>query len=201
MINLVEKIKNIKILQSLDLDNKKIILIFLISAIILYIDANFIFQAQLKGFSRSQAEIARIKKDINDFRAEEKKMKDLESKQVLAKPGLLKEKKIIAESQFAGLLQEISKIANKNEVRIAQLKPFRQALSANQDAKVKVLGNFTPFLISLELAGGYHNLGRFINGLENLESFVKVQEIKIEPLEGNYLSQKVNLVLVTYVKK
>jgi Tfp pilus assembly protein PilO len=127
-------------------------------------------------------------------------MKELESRQVSPKAAL-KEKRIITEAQFASLLQDISKIANNNEVKILQLKPFRQSLPANQDAKVKALGSFTPFLISLDLSSGYHNLGKFINGLENLESFVKVQEIKIEPFEDTYLNQKVNLVFVTYVKK
>jgi len=200
MINLVEKIKNIKILNQLDLDNKKIMLIALVSAIVFYIDINFIFMAQLKGFNKAQTEITRIKKDINNFKAESKKIKELESKQVSPKAGL-KEKRIITEAQFASLLQDISKIANNNEVKILQLKPFRQSLPANQDAKVKALGSFTPFLILLDLSSGYHNLGKFINGLENLESFVKVQEIKIEPFEDTYLNQKVNLVLVTYVKK
>lgn len=190
-MNLTEKIKNIGILNQLDLDNKKIILIVLISAIVFYIDINFIFKAQLKGASKSNSEIARVNKELQSFAAEAKKIKDFESAKGVSSRQALKEKKIIPESQFASLLQEISKIANSNEVRILQIKPLHQASS----------GKLNPILISLELSCGYHNLGRFINGVENLDAFVRVQEIKIEPQEDNYLNQKVSLVLVTYVKK
>ena len=57
MINLVDKIRNIKILNQLDLDNKKIMLIFLVSAIVLYIDVNFILKAQIAGLNKAQAQI------------------------------------------------------------------------------------------------------------------------------------------------
>lgn len=201
MINLTDKIKNIQILNQLNLDNKKIFMIALISVIVFYIDVNLIFKAQLKGFNKSGAEIIRLKKDLDNFKTETKKIRELESKQVPSLKPAFKEKKIISESQFSSLLQDISKIANNNEVRILQIKPTRQALSGNKDGKVKAPDKFSTILISLELVSGYHNLGKFINGLENLESFVKVQEIKIAPQEDNYLNQKVNLVLTTYVKK
>jgi len=201
MMNLTDKIKNIKILDQLDLDNKKIILIVLISAIVLYIDVNFILKAQINGFSKSGTEITRLKKDLDTFAAEAKKVREPESQQPSSTSSVLKTKKIIRENQFSSLLQDISKIANNNEVRILQVKPLRQVQPGNQDNKVKVPDKFTPISIALELTSGYHNLGKFINGLENLESFVKVQEIKIEPQGDNYLNQKVNLVLITYVNK
>lgn len=200
MINLADKIKNIKILNQPELNNKKTILMaFLVSAIILYIDVNLVFKAQIKGFNKSGLEITRLTKDLDNLKIEAKKIRELESKQPLPKTGL-KAKRIISESQFSSLLQDISKSAINNQVRILQIKPSRKAASASQENKSRVPDKFTPVLISLELSGGYHNLGKFINGLENLESFVKVQEIKIEPQENDPLNQKISLSLVTYVK-
>ena len=53
----------------------------------------------------------------------------------------------------------------------------------------------------MDLSAGYHQLGKFINELENAQVFVIVQELKIEPQPGNYLKQKAALTLKTYVKK
>jgi len=201
MINLVDKIKSIKILGQLDLDNKKLMLIVLISAVIFYIDFNFIFKAQIRVLGKSGTEVARLRKDLDNFKVDLKKMRDSESKQVLAsqKP-IFKVKSIISENQFSTLLQDISKIANNNDVRILQIKPSRMP-AENQNSKVKASANLNPFIINLDLSCGYHNLGKFINELENLPAFVSVRDIKIEPQDDNYVKQKVELTLITYVKK
>ncbi len=201
MINLVGKIKSIKILDQLELDNKKLMLIALISVIVLYIDFNFIFKAQIRGLVKSGTEVARLKKDLDNFKVDLKKMRDSESKQVISsQKSMPKVKSIISENQFSGLLQDISKTANNNDVRILQIKPSRM-LVENQNSKAKPPANLTPFIINLDLSCGYHNLGKFINELENLPAFVSVRDIRIEPQDDNYVKQKINLTLITYVKK
>ena len=67
MINLADKIKSIKILDQLDLDNKKLIMIVLISAVVFYIDFNFIFKPQVKWLKKSSAQAAKAKKDLVNF--------------------------------------------------------------------------------------------------------------------------------------
>lgn len=202
MINLAEKIKGIKILDQFDLDNKKIILIVLASVVVFYVDINFIFRPQIRGLGRSSAEATRLKKDLANFRTDFKKMQELKSKEALSpsKSGL-RAKKIVAENEFSTLLQDISKIANNNEVKILQLKPSREGQTSNESKRLKAFGKAEPFLITLDLTCGYHNLGKFINGLENLPALVKVQDIRIEAQEKDYLNQRARVILVTYVKK
>ncbi len=197
MMNIADKIKNIKILDRFELDNKKIILIVLASVTLFYLDFNFIFKAQTKWLSKTSAEVVRLKKDLSNLENESRKIMDLKAKEA-ASPHkqAQKPKKIITENQIPSLLQDISKAANNNEVAILQIKPFR-----GQADTVKLGARFSQLLIALELSCGYHNLGKFINELENLQTFVGVQDIKIEPREDNYLKQKVTLTLSTYVKK
>ncbi|MDO8662311.1 MAG: type 4a pilus biogenesis protein PilO [Candidatus Omnitrophota bacterium] len=201
MINLVEKIKSIKILDQFDLDNKKLMLIVLISVVVFYIDFNFILKAQVRWLAKSGTKVERFKKDLDNFKIDLKKMRDLESKQTLAsqKP-VSNAKSIIPANQFSSLLQDISRTANHNDVRILQIKPSRMP-TENQSNKAKVPVNLNPFMVNLDLSCAYHNLGKFINELENLQAFVSLRDIKIEPQDDNYLKQKVNLALVTYVKK
>ncbi|MFH0855056.1 MAG: type 4a pilus biogenesis protein PilO [Candidatus Omnitrophota bacterium] len=197
-MNLKDKIRNIKIFDRLDLDNKKIILIAVISAIALYMDVNLVLKAQVKGLNKGKEELIRLNNDLDSFKAEINKMRQMESaRPSLPQPGL-KAKKTVPENQFPSLLQDIFKAANNNAVRILQIRPYRQAPSVGKDNKAKPQDKLTPVLIALELSCGYHNLGKFINGLENLEYFVNVQEIKIEPQGDNYLNQKVSLLLTTY---
>jgi len=199
MINLAQNLKNIKFLNQLQLDSKKIMLIVIMSAAVFYMDFNFIIKAQLQGLNKSDAEITKLRKDLDNFKKDLKNTQDLRSRQALVsgKPSP-KDKKVISENQFAALLQDISKAANDNEVRIFQIRPSREAPGNNQ---VKSSSSLIPFFIILDLSSGYHNLGKFINELENLQAFVGVKDIKIAVQEDNYLKQRVNLVLYTYVKK
>jgi len=204
MINLAEQIKKITFLERLQLDNKKIALIVLVSAAIFYVDFNFIFKAQLRIVKKSSAEAAKLRKDLVNFELDFKKMQENKTKQALpAQKTEIKIKNIIPENYFSSLLQDISKAANNNEVRILQLRPSRERETPgpNPDSKVKVFGKLTPFFIALDLSSGYHNLGKFINELENLPAFVKVQDIRIEPQLNDYLRQRASLILVTYVEK
>ncbi len=200
LTKLTDKIKNIQFLNQLELDNKKIMLIVLASLVVFYIDFNFIFKVQLKALGKSGAQIVNVKSELGNFKKDFKNMQDLKTRQAqLPQKQLPKAKKIIFENQVAGLLQDISKTANNNEVRILQLRPLREPPSAS--SQVKALNGLSPFFVILDLSSGYHNLGKFINELENLQVFIGVKDIKITLLESNYLKQKTSLTLYTYVKK
>jgi len=204
MINLTkltEKIKKIQFLNQLELDTQKIMLIVLTSVIVFYIDFNFIFKAQLKALGKSGIQIVNVKKGLDNFKKDFKNMQDLKARlTLLPQKEAPKAKKIILENQFAGLLQDISKTANNNEVRILQLRPLREPQNA-ATYQIRAVNGLTPLFVILDLSSGYHNLGKFINELENLQAFVGVKDIKITTLDDNYLKQKISLILYTYVKK
>lgn len=197
---LTDKIKNIGFINRLELDNQKIILIALVSVAVFYVDFNFIFKAQLKSLDKTGSEITMVKKGLDNFKKDYKNMQELKSRQAsLPQKAAPRAKKIISESQIAQLLQDISKTANSNEVRIIQLRPAREIPGST--SQVKAVSGLMPFYIVLDLTSGYHNLGKFINELENMQAFVGVRDIKIVPLADNYLKQVVTLTLYTYVKK
>jgi len=201
LAKLTDKIKKFEFLNQIELDNKKIMLIILASIAVFYIDLNFILKAQLKALGKSRTEIVNMQKELVSFKKDFNNMQDLKAKQaLLPQKQVTKAKKIISENQIAGLLQDISKIANNNEVGILQLRPLRESQSAGS-AMVKAVSGLTPFFILLDLSSGYHNLGKFINELENSQVFVGVKDIKITSIESDYLKQKVSLTLYTYVKK
>lgn len=185
-----------------NLDSKKIILIIITCLIITYLDFNFFMAFQLKMLKNLNPRIIKVKADLSQLDKESANMQDLKSKQV--SPGAAPSseiKKVISEEDTPSLLKAISDAANINDVRITQMKPLKAA--EGKDAKAPAdTGKLTPLLITLDLTGAYHHLGRFINDLENVEIFIAVENLKITPQgSADYLKQKAGLVLKTYVKK
>lgn len=180
-------------LNKLALDNKKIFLIIFVFLIIIYLDFTFLIKKQFESLKTQGTKIAKLKKDLDTLA----KMQDLKNKQRQTNQKLFsKAKKLISEGEVPAILQDVSSIANKNNVNIMQIKPIKES-----KALAPPTGKFSTLLITLDLFCDYHSLGKFINELENAQTFMAVQSMKITTQATDYLKQKVNLVLRTYVSK
>lgn len=192
------KMKNL--LNKRNMDNKKLLLIATASVIAIYLDFMLIIKPQVRSITGTMQKKAQKQQDLKNLMKYSNNLKELEDKQSAEKQKLLlKAKKIIPEEQLPLLLQNLSETANKNDVRVLQIKPFKES-PGKSDKGSAVIGAI-PLLIKLDLVCGYHNLGRFINNLENAQIFIAVQEMKITAQQTDYFRQKVNLTLRTYVKK
>jgi Tfp pilus assembly protein PilO len=181
------------------LDKKKLILILLIAAAVLYLEATVLLKGQYDGFIALKPKIAKVKKDLQALDADLKRMKEMKAKQ--AKTGEKPAgnfKRMIFEPQKEALLEDIADIANKHKVTILQMKPVKETVGAAKGAATAAQAGL---LINMELACDYHNLGYFLNDLENGDVIFSVQSMKIKSKEKDYLKQAVSLVLKTYVKK
>lgn len=191
MINLLDK------LDKLELDKKKVFLILSVGLLLIYADFSFFINLQLRSLKTSGPKIIKLKKDIDTL---VKDLSAMQNKQTQVKEGTQQLKIIISEDEIPALLQDISRIGNKNNIKIMQIKPSKE-LRTRQDKTSKEPVKLAPFLITLELSCSYHNFGKFINDLENAKEFMAVQDVKIGHDANDYLRQSVNLVLMTYVKK
>ena len=148
----------------------------------------------MNGVKKSADGIVKLKNDLKALDLGLKNMQALKLQQKNLPP--VKAKKIIFDSQLASLLNDISKIGNANNVTILQIKPSRDTQKSGAAAP-----KFSPVSISLDLICGYHNLGKFINDLENNQTFISIESLKIEARPEEVLKQRVSLTLKTYVKK
>lgn len=189
------------LIDKLKLDKKKILFIALVAAAILYLDFTLLIKLQFNDLKDISPKIVKLKKDIKNLSKDLATMQDFHDKQGKMKQTTASSvKRILTEERIPLLLQHISDIANKNNISIMQIRPSRE-LRAGEE---KISGNtikFSLVLTTLDLSCSYHNLGKFINDLENLEEFIALQELKITPSSGDYLRQNVSLVLKTYVRK
>lgn len=186
-------------LNSIQLDQQKKILIVIFFVLIAYVDLSYILKAQVGGLKNTEPKITRLEKDLKNLN------RDLENMRLSkGKPGIpaakvvVKSSKIFTEGQIPGLLQDISSEANKLDIKILQIRPSKEPLAA----KPAIGGDkFTALLINLDLICDYHSLGKLINRLENSAVFMAVAEFKISARQPDYVKQKVNLIIKTYVIK
>jgi len=181
-------------------ENQKKILVMIVCVAALYIDFNYILKAQFQGLKNVELKAAKIKDDLDKLNRDLSNMQVLKNKKSSedARGAGGKSLRILTEGQLADLLEDISTQANKLNITINQIRPSRES----QAAKAITPGDkFIPLLINLDLVCDYHNLGKFINILENSPVFMAVQELKISTQLPDYLKQKVILTLRTYESK
>jgi len=185
-------------LQGIQLDKKKIILIVLAFAVIIYVDYSYVLKSQLNGKNSKSVKITKLKKDLAILDKDFILMEQNRGKQIVP----LETKKIIFENEIPGLLKNISGLANKNGIRITQMFPSRESRPKEEkpSKNEKEPQAFIPVKITLDLTCTYHRLGMFINELENSKDLIAVEEVRIISDPGNSFQEKVNLVLKTYVK-
>lgn len=206
-LNLPDKLNALKgLADKFQSDKQKIILAAFFALLIGYADYAFIIKSQLRVLKNKETKIIKLKKDIGALNKALAAMKD-------TKPTpAAKIKEMITEEKVTSLLQDISDMANKNNIKIIQIKPSRELkekAAMAKPAKEKAAKVKTPtassesstLTITLDLVCNYPSLNNFINALENSNVLIIVQGIKIAGDPGNYLQQNVNLVLKTYVKK
>jgi len=184
---------NLKIddyLNKVQLDNKKLILIGLICVIVIYIDYSFVLGPQVSAVNSARNKIKKISADLNAFEQESSGEPSLNGAD---RSGVLK-KELIAQDELPRLLEEISQAANKNNVRIMQIAPVKEAKQASA-AGPKAM------IIKLELISRYHDLGSFVNDLENSSKFLMLTGLKIKREPADTTKENVSLELKTYANK
>ena len=185
-------------LNNLQLNKQKKILIVIFSLLIVYVDTGYILKAQLSGLKKLDPKIARLKADLKDLTRGLENMRLSQGKSGVPALKTSRSSRIIPQSKVSELLQEISNAANKCNITVVQLRPNRQT---QKDKTTISQDRFSVLLINLDLIADYHNLGKFIQTLENSATFMAVQELEISTQLPDYMKQKVNLVLKTYVSK
>lgn len=185
-------------LGNIQVDKKKAAVIGFLCLVLIYIDFSFIMKMQAATLASLGKKLAKLKTDLGSLNKDLLAMQEIQQKQAQGgAEASLHARRFISEEEVVSLLQDISDIARNNNVQVTQMKPYNEP-SVKQD-KTPV-SKFTPVLIALELSCDYHDLGRFINDLENGQIFVCLQELKLSSQQKEPARQKANLVLKTHVR-
>jgi len=201
----MKKLK-IKIRQSLDKmtpyaakitgDRNKLILAGVVVLAILFIDFSFVLTSQRRAVRAVNSDIARLSKGLGDLEADLSRMQRQEAGLPVGQ-----EKSLALAGQMPWVIEEISRLANQQGVKIFQVRPVRGAPAQRASGRPAETEQYLPVLINIEVSAGYHQLGRFLAALESHPVFMEVKELNIGRREKNPFEHGINLVLKTYVSQ
>lgn len=191
-------------------DKKKLAATIVGLMVFLYVDFAFVIGSQMKGANAIKKKIVTLRKDIDSFKSDSAFVK--KTSRPASAP--IAVKKLPTEREIPSVMQAISAIANENGVRIMQIDASRDVKTSKKGAaqsrpkkgakggqQADTSAGLTPVNIRLDIVTGYHNLGNFINGIENAEKLCIIDEMTVNRDASNPLKQNVSLVVKTYVKK
>lgn len=188
-----------KTFDSLPKEQKLIILVISI-ALVIYIDYSLILKNQITILQKINPRVNSLSSQIKTAKKDIKSIPEMELKlSKIKERATVITQKIVDEDKIPALLEKISSKAQENNIKIMQIRPIR-------DAKAKELattqtGKYFNLDISLDVRCGYHNLGKFLNELENMGQFIKLQSLGINSDSKDYYHQQVKISLGTIIIK
>ena len=169
-------------------NKNKLIAVVAVISIILYLDFSFVLKFQMNALGKINPQVIRLKKGLQNLNSDLIAMQRHE--QGL---GVGATKKLVAAGQVPWVIEEISHLANQQEVRISQIKPIR-----NLSDESSLAEEYSLIIIDLEATAGYHQLGRFLANLENHPILLGVEQLDIKQTKDPF-EHKIKLRLRTYV--
>ncbi|MEW6009164.1 MAG: type 4a pilus biogenesis protein PilO [Candidatus Omnitrophota bacterium] len=180
---------------------KEMIVFTLLTLIIIIFDFSFVLKKQFANLSVLGPKIAQARKNIKESSLNEYRVDTLKRRlDELVADVEAKKKGILNEDQIPSLMEEISKLADKVNLKIMQLKPSPE-LSDKDKFSAKSGEEYYPIALSILAKGSYHSLGQFLNGLETNNVFIKVKNIDIVPQGTAASSHDIKLSALVFVVK
>ncbi len=180
-------------------DKKKVILIFIVFATVVYADIAFLMRWQFNSIKNSGPEVNQLKQNIDTLNSDiarmedEKKRQDMERKMFKERP-----RKIPSNEMLPQVLSRISDLANKNGVKIMQIDANRSKGKPAQPAA----GEPYPWVpVTADLICEYHQFGAFLNDIEEMDEVVAVMDFRMIPDPEKANKQNINITFKAYVDK
>lgn len=180
---------------SIDLKDKKKVMIL---GIILTVGAIYIYLSflLLPQISRVATAYGKANKLNSEVKVAEREMSEIDGlkKKVAQYHEKIEsyERMLPAEQEIPKLLEDLSEMAKSANVKIVAITPVQ----AKQEAQANQAYQEIPILINAR--SGYHELGRFLNNLENAGRFMKVVDMSISENKTTPKRHDVEMMVLTY---
>jgi len=183
---------------TMDETKKKILLLYALGLLAILIAYIFLFLSPSLGkLFELIPKMRELKIEItsvnNDLQFEENFGKKLQkSEKEMGKY----EHKLSREKEIPVLLENLSQIAKKSRVKILSITPISRRAPQNKKASV-----YQEVPIAITAQSGYHDLGNFINKLENGQRYMQIRDIEIKTNKNNPKRHEVEFVVYAYTFK
>ena len=108
--------------------------------------------------------------------------------------------KLSRERELPSLLEDLSSTARTSNIKILGITPRDQAI-AKMSRELRQSDVYQEHPISVTAQSGYHELGHFMNKLENNERFMNISDISIKANKANPKRHDVEFVVCAYTFK
>ena len=127
---------------------------------------------QLRNLMKINSEIGVMQKDLAQGKTDIQRRAQYEEQleELKAKKKMMANM-ILSEEEIPLIMENISHLARKNNIRINQIMPLKDTLQKVLDTED---GTYLSLPILVNSRGGYHDLGRFINDIENDKIFMSI---------------------------
>jgi hypothetical protein len=168
-------------------DRKKLAMVAVSICIAFYIDAAFVLGWQIRSSGEMRQEIAKVQADIDGI------TRDMA---LMSRPAADEKKiAITGVDNIPELLRYISSVATDHAIRIAQITPVK-----SREVKTLQSQSYLILNVKLDVSGGYHDFGIFLNELSRGAHPFFAEDFRISQGD-DYQKQRISVNLKTYVKK
>ncbi|MCX5667179.1 MAG: type 4a pilus biogenesis protein PilO [Candidatus Omnitrophica bacterium] len=199
-MNILEDLKNFD-LKSMDFKSKQtqtLLLIVLVSFMAAAAYLYFVFVPQAVRVFTLSVNVGKMRSELKSARlviADMDKLKnDLKKNSEKVESY---EKKLPVEHEIPALLENLSSMAKDSNIRIVGIVPAMSYSKDDKSVKKNLIYREIPILITAK--SGYHELGHFLNDMENADRFMKVADIAIKANKASPKKHDVELMVCTYI--
>ena len=152
----------------------------------------------MKNMYNLQIQTGKMKKDINDLSQQVSKLAFLNDKLKNLKSDYALYGKIFPkEGELLSLVENISAIAKISKVAISAL----NLAEAGGDKQTAPAGILREVPIDINVKGGYHQIGSFVNKLETMDKIIRIKSMEITYEDVTPKKHNLKLSVVTYMLK
>jgi len=170
--------------------------IFGIAALVIYY--NLLLRPQFRGFIVNNREYCAVRvrvRNAENLIKNEARIKKQHGE--LTKQVRLSEQQLAGHDEIAALLEDFSSVAESSGVKILRIKPLEALDNISQADN----GFYSEFPILIEARGGYHQCGVFVNNLESMAAFIRIDDVDIKGRSEDPRRHDIRLRVTTYITK
>lgn len=173
---------------------------YILVGILLFIfllDYLILMRPQLVTLTKISPEVKILSQDMEKSRGDIEKIGFYQNEAQRIRTALAQTgQRVRSKEEVSRILEQISRIANQNNIKIDQIMPF-----AEDQKELLKDGKRTYFALPIlvEARSGYHDLGRFLDSLEKDDLFLSLTEFSVVAGEDlRYHKLKMNLQAIVF---
>ena len=185
-------------ISSIDLKDKKtqiMILGGLLSILVVVIYISFMLMPQIERVFEAVGQVSKVGADLKEAQYNIANIPKFKSSLVTYEEKVDRyEKMLPAQQEIPSLLESLSDMAKKSNVKIIGIMPV---VGKEDRAKKGQIYKEIPILINAK--SGYHELGKFLSNMENADRFMKVSGIQIKFNSQSPKKHDTEIMVLTYI--